>query len=95
MVWMGKQIGRELVVIPNKTRFYIVLDAMEGNLGKLLVHHKLVEALHTHIDGKSFQGSLPRMLLLSLRIIEGKNGSFLPCLHIIFILLPARHIPKR
>ena len=95
MVWMGKQIGRELVVIPDKSRFYIVLDAMEGNLGKLLVHHKLVEALHTHIDGKSFQGSLPRMLLLSLRIIEGKNGSFLPCLHIIFILLPAKRIPKR
>ena len=95
MIWMGKQISRELVVIPDKSRFYIVLDAMKGNLGKLLVHHKLVEALHTHIDGKSFQGSLPRMLFLSLRIIEGKNGSFLPCLHFIFVLLLGRDICKR
>ncbi len=95
MIWMGKQIGRELVVIPDKSRFNIVLDAMEGNLGKLLVHHKLVEALHTHIDGESsraaFQGCFfCRSGSSKAKIVPSFHASSI----ILILLLWQRHLQK-
>ena len=82
VIRMGEKIGGELVVIPHESVLDIVLDAVEGDLGELLVHHKLVEALHAHVDGKCLHCRLPRMLLLSIGVIEGKDTPLFPGLHI-------------
>ena len=82
VVRMGEKIGGELVVIPHESVLDIMLDAVEGDFGELFVHHKLVEALHAHVDGECLQSRLPMMLLLPLGVIEGKDTPLFPGLHI-------------
>ena len=62
MVRMGKEIGRELVVVPYETGLDIVLHGMDRNLRKLLVHHITVKCPYSSIDAKHFKGSKPRTL---------------------------------
>lgn len=71
MIGMSKQIGGELVVVPYEAILDVVADGVHRNLGEILIHDKLVEALHAHIDHEGFKGCLPWMLLLSGRVVGG------------------------
>ena len=62
MIRMGKQIGGELVVVPNKALLEILVYGVHIDLGKLFVHDEAVEAMDKDIDACGLKGCYPRML---------------------------------
>ena len=82
MIWMGKKVGGELVVVPHKTILYVMLDGVKRYLRKVGIENKAVETLHKYIDTECLYRSLPWMLFLSFGIVESKNGR----LRLLFII---------
>ena len=43
---MGKEVGGKLVIVPHKTVLDVMLNRVEGDLGKVSIKDKTVETLH-------------------------------------------------
>ena len=74
MVGVGKQIGRELVIVPYKPMLEIVVYRVEIDLGEFLIHNKPVKALYKHIDAKGLQSGAPGAGLDESWVVEGVDG---------------------
>ena len=61
MIRMGKEVGRELVIIPHKTVVDIMSDTAPTNLGKIFLHHISVEPIDGQIESETLHGSLKIM----------------------------------
>ena len=52
MVWVGKKVGWELVVVPYKTFLEVLVDGVHIYFRKLFVHNKAVETMHKEVDAR-------------------------------------------
>ena len=62
MIGMCEEVGGKLVVVPHKSRLYIMFNGMYADFRKLLVHDITVERPHSGIDAKHLKGGKPRTL---------------------------------
>ena len=75
MIGMGKEVGRELVVVPDETVLDVVADGLEVDFREIGIEHKAVEELHTYVDTKGFYSSLPGVFLLVQGVVVGIDAA--------------------
>ena len=74
MIGVCEQIGRELVIIPNKTMLEIVTNRFRTDTCKVFAHHETVESPYAYIHACSLYNCTPRTTGQSQRILKYKSG---------------------